>query len=511
MFSRPLAPRIARHLTSPCRRLTRVAVATVLATFLALPHVAAAQVPTAPPTELSDAEFWAIFQTMSEPGGSFVSENFVSNEMTFQYVIPTLQRTLTPGGVYLGVGPEQNFTYIANLRPRMAIIFDIRRQNAMQHLMYKALFELSPTRADFVARLFSRPLAAPPDTTASATELFDAVAAAAPNDSAWRANRSAIIASLTEGHGFALSRGDIASLEYVYDVFYDAGPDVNYGYRPSSPQSIRASYPTFAMLQEAVNADSVPMAFLATEENYRVVRDLQLRNLIVPVVGDFAGPSAIRSVAEYLRDRQLTVTAFYLSNVEQYLFRGRGIADRFYGNVATLPLDSTSTFIRSVPPTGRFGGGRFIVRGSGSPPLPTSGIRSIQVRDSAGVRVLQIVQDSAGTPVTTVLRDSVASPPQAATSAGKPDSTADSLRAAARRDSSVAIAFTVLNIVPARDSVAKPDTMVFRSVPVPRTIIMGGLLDSGLASIHQTLEAFFNGELRSYPDVVGMTKTDGWQ
>lgn len=508
MSSRLLVQRSARCLASPHRNLFRAVVATVLATCLTLPPIAAAQVPTDPPTELSDAEFWAIFQTMSEPGGSFVSENFVSNEMTFQHVIPTLQRTLTPGGVYLGVGPEQNFTYIANLRPRMAFIFDIRRQNAMQHLMYKALFELSPTRAEFVARLFSRPLASAPDTAASATALFEAAAAAAPNDSAWRANRTAIITSLTEGHGFSLSRRDIASIEYLYDVFYDAGPDVNYGYRPLSPQSIRASYPTYGMLQEAVNADSVPMAFLATEENYRVVRDLHRHNLIVPVVGDFAGPSAIRSVAEYLHERQLTVTAFYLSNVEQYLFRGRGIADRFYGNVATLPLDSTSTFIRSVPPTGRFGG-RFVIRGGGSTSVPAGGIRSIQLRDSGGVRIVQIVQDSAGTSVTRVLRDSVTSYSQAVTSTGKPDSTADSTRVA-RLDSTRTLAFTVLNI--ARDSLAKPDTIRSRSIPVPRAaIVMGGLLDSGLASIHKTLEAFFNGELRSYQDVIGMTKTEGWQ
>ena len=115
---------------------------------------------TAQPTALSDAEFWEFFTSMSEPGGSFVSENFVSNETSFQDVIPTLQKSLTPGGVYLGVGPEQNYTYIANLKPRMAVIFDIRRQNAMHHLMYKALFDLSPTRAEFVARLFSRPAVA---------------------------------------------------------------------------------------------------------------------------------------------------------------------------------------------------------------------------------------------------------------------------------------------------------------------------------------------------------------
>ena len=82
---------------------------------------------------------------------------------------------------------------------------------------------------------------------------------------------------------------------------------------------------------------------------------MQLRNLIVPVVGDFGGPSAIRSVGEWLRNREMTVTAFYVSNVEQYLFRESGSWERFYGNVSSLPLDSTSNFIRSVPRTSGFG------------------------------------------------------------------------------------------------------------------------------------------------------------
>ena len=62
--------------------------------------------------------------------------------------------------MYLGVGPEQNFTYITAVRPRMAFILDIRRGNLQEHLLYKALFELSADRAEFLSRLFSRPRAA---------------------------------------------------------------------------------------------------------------------------------------------------------------------------------------------------------------------------------------------------------------------------------------------------------------------------------------------------------------
>src|SRR5438874_3277844 len=95
------------------------------------------------PASLTDETYWKMVTDFSEPGGSFLSDNFVSNELAFQDVLPELTAGRKPGGVYLGVGPEQNFTYIAALKPKIAFIFDIRRQNMVEHLMYKALFELS--------------------------------------------------------------------------------------------------------------------------------------------------------------------------------------------------------------------------------------------------------------------------------------------------------------------------------------------------------------------------------
>src|SRR3954467_6657190 len=131
------------------------------------------------PAQLSDREFWQLTNDVSEPGGYFRSDNFLSNEMGFLYPIPELKRTTKPGGVYLGVGPEQNFTYIVALQPRMAVIFDIRRQNMVQHLMYKALFETSPDRADFLAKLFSRARPAGLDTSTTPVAMFAAFVDAA--------------------------------------------------------------------------------------------------------------------------------------------------------------------------------------------------------------------------------------------------------------------------------------------------------------------------------------------
>jgi hypothetical protein len=105
---------------------------------------------------LTDKEFWDLSEQISEPNGEFQSDNFLSNERGYQIVIPELIKSAKSGRVYLGVGPEQNYPYILALKPAMAIIFDVRRGNLHEQLLYKALFEMSTDRADFLGRLFSR-------------------------------------------------------------------------------------------------------------------------------------------------------------------------------------------------------------------------------------------------------------------------------------------------------------------------------------------------------------------
>ena len=130
----------------------------------------------------SDQDFWTLVDDVSEPNGSFRSDNLLSNELQFQHVIPELTRVAKPGRAYLGVGPEQNFTYIASLKPSIAFIVDIRRGNLDLHLLYKALFELSDSRAEFVGLLFSRPRPSDLTVRSSAKEIFDAYASVAASE-----------------------------------------------------------------------------------------------------------------------------------------------------------------------------------------------------------------------------------------------------------------------------------------------------------------------------------------
>ena len=106
--------------------------------------------------------------------------------------------------------------------------------------------------------------------------------------------------------------------------------------------------PSYGDLMMQTDAEGQNHSYISSESNFGVLRDLEKRNLIVPLVGDFAGPKAIRAVGTYLKEHDAKVTAFYLSNVEQYLFQQNDDWSRFYENVEVLPLDRTATFIRSV-------------------------------------------------------------------------------------------------------------------------------------------------------------------
>jgi hypothetical protein len=304
------------------------------------------------PGQISDAAFWQMVVDFSEAGGSFVSENFVSNERGYQNLIPRLQAALKPGGVYLGVGPEQNFQYIAALKPRMAFIIDIRRQNLVQHLMYKAAFEMAADRADFLSIIFSRQRPEGLSAASTANELFEKYRLAPRDEDLARKNLEAVTELLIHRHGFKLTPEDGAVLGRVITVFSLYGTSLSYSSNIGGLTGGGANNVAYEDIMTLTDFDGTNRSFLAAEEEYRYLKELQEKNLIVPLVGDFGGPKAIRAVGQYLRDHEATVMAFYLSNVEQYLFQMRfnapnGGAANFYQNAATLPLDEFSAFIRS--------------------------------------------------------------------------------------------------------------------------------------------------------------------
>jgi hypothetical protein len=302
-------------------------------------------------------------------------------------VIPDVLKIAKQGRVYVGVGPEQNFTYMAALKPSMAFIIDIRHGNFDVHLMYKALFELSKDRVDFVFRLFSRQRPAGLTAESSIVEILTAAVNADGSRELYEANLKAIEEHLMKKHNFPLTAGDREGIAWALSNYYRFGPRINYGSSLSQgipPEVVGATsfggrggggnnQATYATLMAVNDGQNPPLnrSYLATEENFAIIKDLQTRNLVIPVVGDFGGPKAIRAVGKYLTSVDAKVAAFYLSNVEQFLVQ-ENRWDTFCRSVNTLPIDEFSMFIRSGRggPYTRNSTGSQVQNSSAAPMLP---------------------------------------------------------------------------------------------------------------------------------------------
>src|SRR5688500_6905130 len=186
------------------------------------------------PAQLSAAAFWKMITDFSEPDGFYQYVVITSNETAYQEVLPQLTKLIAPGGTYLGVGPEQNFTYIAALRPKIAFIIDIRRDMMIEHLMYKAVFEMSADRAEFVGNLLSRKRAAQLTAESSVRAIFQAYAAAPGDSTLAETHLKDILTRLKTTHGFPLSADDERRLRTIYMTFLREG-DLRFNSSIESP------------------------------------------------------------------------------------------------------------------------------------------------------------------------------------------------------------------------------------------------------------------------------------
>jgi hypothetical protein len=331
-----------------------ISVSSVFSLLLALMTTAAyaqtaAKPVASPPESLTAAEFSRVSRELSEDGGYFRSDNFTSNETSYLHIVDKLRELGASGGAYIGVGPEQNYTYIAKIRPHLAILIDIRRQAIIQHLMYKAIFHHSSDRVQFLSRLLCRPLPKDgvPKSGAAIPEILAFFGKIAADDKTYAANLAEVRKTIEEDFKFPLSEADRTSLDYVYKSFRTDGLDIAYRVEGS-----RGGYfPTLGEIIMQPDQHGRLGNFLAVIDDYEFVRGMHRKNLIIPVVGDFGGKKALVAIGDYLRRNGLTVTAFYTSNVEQYLF-GSESFNAFAENVRKLPINDKSLFIRAV--AGRF-------------------------------------------------------------------------------------------------------------------------------------------------------------
>lgn len=266
----------------------------------------ATRAPAQAPPRLTPAEFGALVERLSEPSGYFDTDNLISNEGSYLHAITGLQRYGVAGGAYLGVGPDQNFSYVAAVGPRIAFIIDIRRDNLLEQLLFKSLFHLARNRIEFLCLLLGQPVPADPAGWGSRDieSLLDYVAHARRDTSA--AVRAArLVRAAVSSLGIPLSDKDLATIGRFHQTFMREG----LGLRLTTFGRLeRLDYPTFRDLLLQTDLNGRHANYLVRESDFQWVKALEERNLVVPVVGDLAGPKAVRAIGAYLAGHHAAVT-----------------------------------------------------------------------------------------------------------------------------------------------------------------------------------------------------------
>ena len=287
--------------------------------------------------------FAALSARLSEPGGYFDSDNLISNETSYLHVIGKLRELGVSGGVYVGVGPDQSFSYIARIRPRLAIMIDIRRDNLLQHLLFKALFSHSRNRIEYLCNFFGKPFPkAKGWDTRNIKELIEYIDSAA-SDSKLFDKTLKDVRQDVQRYGMSLSQSDLETIAKIQRAFFSAGLDIRYSSYHRPPRSI---YPPYRDLLLETDLSGEQQNYFNSEDDFQFLKKLEEQDLIIPVVGDLSGPQAIKAIGQYIAEIKEHVSAFYVSNVEFYLHR-QGTYDRFVENVKMLPVDNRSVIIRS--------------------------------------------------------------------------------------------------------------------------------------------------------------------
>jgi hypothetical protein len=310
------------------------------------------RVQTAPLRDkLSSQEFGRIVERLSEPNGYFDTDNLISNEASYLHVLGKLRRMQVSGGAYIGVGPDQNFSYIAQVRPRIAFIIDIRRDNLVEHLLFKALFSIARNRAEYLSMLVGRPLPEPVKNwdDKSIQQIVDQLDRT-PGQRTFSSATAPLIRERVRSCGITLSAEELQTLEHIREAFFESGLDLKF---TSRNRSARSYYPTYRELLLERDLTGRQSNYLSAEEDFRFLKSLEENNLVIPVVGDLAGGHALSAIGQLISQRGEHVSAFYTSNVEFYVMRQERF-ENFVANLKKLPYDSRSVIIRSYF-TGSYG------------------------------------------------------------------------------------------------------------------------------------------------------------
>src|SRR5688572_23430354 len=256
-------------------------------------------------TVRGDTSFAGTVARLSEAPGYFDSDNLISNETSYLHAVAHLRSGQVTGGAFVGVGPDQSFSYIAAIKPSVAFMIDIRRDNMLMHLMFKALFQRSSNRLEYLARWTGRVV--PPDVRSWDNASIDSILVridSLPVDTAGTETDS--ILATVRRYGVPLQLSDSSNIRRFHGEFVGQGLDLRF---TSTGRAPRYYYPTLRQLILERDLSGTRASYLATEAGWRIVKDLESRDRIIPVVGNLAGHQAFPAIGREVAARGERVSA----------------------------------------------------------------------------------------------------------------------------------------------------------------------------------------------------------
>ncbi|HYR41871.1 MAG TPA: hypothetical protein VER98_02530, partial [Terriglobia bacterium] len=208
---------------------------------------------------------------------------------------------------------------------------------------------MASNRVEYLSLLFSRqtPLVNGGNGGASFQEVLDSIRAAKTSEMLFQTNWKAVKSLLLDKYKVTLSADDLAKIEYVYRTFWKENLDLRFS---SIGRGNASMYPSFEEMLVETDRQGRQQNYLSSEDFFQWLKKFQAENRLIPIVGDFAGPHALKAVGAFLKANGLRLSVFYTSNVEFYLF-GRPNWTRYIANLRSIPLAEESIFIRSYFPT----------------------------------------------------------------------------------------------------------------------------------------------------------------
>ncbi|MFM7319838.1 MAG: hypothetical protein ACKO5E_23060 [bacterium] len=285
-----------------------------------------------------------LIQILSDkPSGPASADNLMTNEDSIASVVDELDGKVPTGQVYLGVGPDQNFTLMAYARPAMSFIIDYRRKNQLLHFLHQALLQLSESRMEYLENFWARRFSGQQNhqKPLSAEAIMAGFEKAELDQKKLREVQEKVKAVIRLLHDF--SPDDLNEIAKIQARLAGPGPETRF--------LALKMYPTIRQMITGPSRSGKPGHWLASDESYATVRQLSSSGHIYPITGDWSANSrgnetVFSKLGAYLRREKRQVGCYYISDVEFFLFRSGRFSD-YLANLGQLPWHPSAVVIRT--------------------------------------------------------------------------------------------------------------------------------------------------------------------